>query len=154
VTAAGVYLGHAGAFQPAQDAQFGLRVAQAVEDHHAQEAFGIELAVGPQDAAEGIMEAQFLPQGGEHPGVAHRQGGGEGDVAGALFQGGFAGGAQQAVEQGIGLAGAQGFQTAQGGDDPLAGDPLVVTEGFDEFDVLPGAGGGDLHEHVATVGGM
>ena len=31
-----VYLGQADRFQPAQHAQFGFRVTQAIEDHHAQ----------------------------------------------------------------------------------------------------------------------
>jgi hypothetical protein len=48
----GGHFRHAGAFQPAQDAQLGLGIAQAVEDHHAQQAFGIELAAIAQYPAE------------------------------------------------------------------------------------------------------
>jgi hypothetical protein len=42
-----------------------------------------------------------------------------------LFQRGFTGGAQQAVDQGIVLSGAQRFQPPEGGDDALTGVPFA-----------------------------
>jgi len=142
---------HPTALQPAQDAELGLRIAQAVEHHHAQQPFGIELAAVAQDPAEGVMKAEFLPQGGEQPGVADGTRGCEVHRAGALFQCGFTGGAQQAVDQGIRVARTDGFKPTEGGDDALAGNAGRIAEGFDELDVLAWAGGRDLDEHVATV---
>lgn len=97
------------------------------------------------------MKAEFLPQGGEQPGVADGTRGGEVHRAGALFQRGFTGSAQQAVDQGIRVARADGFQPTKGGDNALAGDAGRIAEGFDQLDGLARAGGGGLDEHVATV---
>jgi hypothetical protein len=78
----GADLGNPGALQPAQDPQLGFRITQPVEHHHPQQAFGVELVAVAQQPAKGVGEAQFLPQGGQQPGVADRQRWREGDLAG------------------------------------------------------------------------
>jgi len=136
--------------QPAQDAELGFRVAQAVEHHHPQQVLGIELSPTPtQQAPEGIGKTELTPQGMQQPGIAHRRG--EIDRPGALLQCWLARGAQQAIEQRIAAAGLNVLQTPQGRDDPLAGDAPLVAERLDELDVLARTGGGDLHEHVVTL---
>ena len=147
----GAHFGNPGALQPAQDPQLGFRITQPVEHHHPQQTFGIELVAVAQQPAKGVGEAQFLPQGGQQPGVADRQRRRKGDLAGSLLQGGLARRPQQTVEQRVGLAGSHRFDAPQGGDDPLARHPGGVPVGLDELDVLARAGRGDLHEHVATV---
>ena len=41
-----------------------------VEHHHPQQAFGIELVRVAQQPAKGVGEAQFLPHGGQQPGIS------------------------------------------------------------------------------------
>ena len=138
----GRYFRHQSTFQPAQDAQFGFWIAQAIEHHHTQQAFGIELTTVAQHATEGIGEAQLFPQNGEQPGITHRQGWSKRDVARAVLQGGLAGSSQQAIDQRVGFAGAYRFDAAQGSDDPLASDTGGIPIGFDELDVLTRPRGG------------
>ncbi|KFB77195.1 MAG: hypothetical protein AW06_001746 [Candidatus Accumulibacter cognatus] len=147
----GTDIGNARTLQPTQDAQLGFRITQPVEHPHPQQAFGVERVAVAQQPAKGIGKAQFLPQGGQQPGIADRQRRCKRDLAGSLLKGGLARRAQQTVEQRVRLAGTHGFEAPQGKDDPLPRHPGGVPVGLDELDVLARAGGGGLHEHVATV---
>ncbi|TLD43974.1 MAG: hypothetical protein FAZ92_03774 [Accumulibacter sp.] len=147
----GAHLGNPGALQPAQDPQLGFRITQPVEDHHPQQALGVELVPVAQQSAKGVGEAQLLPQGGQQPGIANAKRRRKGDLAGSFFQRGLPRRPQEPVEQRVGLARSHRLDAPEGGDDPLARYPGGVPVGLDELDVLPRAGRGDLHEHVATV---
>ena len=72
--------GHADGLQPAQHAELGVGVAQAVQDHHAQSVFdGIGEPRAPKDSTQGI-EAQFPPELIERPDIAQREGRLEADL--------------------------------------------------------------------------
>ncbi|OIQ70110.1 hypothetical protein GALL_482830 [mine drainage metagenome] len=136
--------------QPAQHAELGRRVAQAVEHHHPQQPLGVERAMGiAQYAAERLVPAQLVPQRVQHPGVAHRQRRGKAHRRRLRLL--AVDDAVQAANQGIGPAGAYLLQAAKGGDDALAGNPLVVAVGLHELDVAARSGAGELDEHVATI---
>ena len=57
----------------------------------------------------------------------------------------------QTTDQWIEVLRAQLVESAQVGDDPLSGFPVVITEGLDELQVSPTAGLGDARKHAATV---
>ena len=62
--------GQANGFEPAQHAEFGVRVAQAVEHHHADQGFDVDGVAGaPKQSAQAI-EAERTPQLRERPDVA------------------------------------------------------------------------------------
>jgi len=142
---------HQNPFEPAQDAQFRLGVAQPVEHHDPQQPFGIELTAIAQYAAEGISKAELLPQRRQQPGVTHRARRGETRFSRPLVQRRLAGRTQQPIDQRVRLTGLDRFQAAKGGDDMLARYAGLVAKGFDELDVLTRTRSSDLHEHVATV---
>ena len=49
-------------FQPAQDAQFGFRVSEPVEDHNPQQGFDIQLPLTGAEHARQAIKAQFFPE--------------------------------------------------------------------------------------------
>ena len=126
--------GQADRLQPAQHAELGVGVAQAVEDHHAQGVLdGVGEAGAAEDGAQAI-EAEFAPQLVECPDVAEREGGFEADLGRGGVVEGSALGAKQPPEQGVDLAAGlvDATQRRQGA---LAGAALLITEGLDELGV-------------------
>ena len=123
-------------FQPTPDPQLRFRITQAIEDHHPEQAFGVELAPRAKNAPEGIGEAKILPQRRQHPRVADRKRRRKGDVAGAFVHRRSAGGPQQPVDQGVVLTGAHRLDSAEGGNDTLTRRAAAIAERFDQLDVL------------------
>jgi len=68
-------VGQGDRLHPAQDAEFGFRVAQPVEHHDANQGLDVDGdARAAKDAAQ-IREVQFLPQLSQRPDVAQCAGG-------------------------------------------------------------------------------
>lgn len=101
-----------------------------------------------QHAAEGLPEAQAVPQRGQQPGVTHAQRGikAHGREIDA-FGSGRAADAHQAAHEGIGAPGAHVLEAAEGGDDALAGGAPVITEGFHDLHVGAAFSACDANEH-------
>jgi hypothetical protein len=141
---------HADALQPAQHAQLGLRIAQPVEDHHADRVLdGRGEAGAPEDGTQAI-KPQFVPQRVQRPDIAHRQGRLEAHLRHIDAARRAALDAQQAVEQRVQRT-ARLVQAAQGCDQALPRLAIFVAEGLDQANIAVTARGRDLQKHRPSV---
>ena len=92
-------LGHADCLQPAQHAQFGVSVTQAVEDHDANGVLYRGGVAGFAKDAGQSVKAEFLPELVQRPHIAQRQCRFKSNLWCIRHRGGHAFGAKQAFEQ-------------------------------------------------------
>ena len=145
-------IGQRNRLHPAQHAELGLGVAQAVEHHQADQRFHVRGAAGAAEHPAQPGEAQRLPQLGQRPHIAERARGFErhrwrrrlgahrfptGDLEQAI---------DDRIERPIDLLG-----TAERGDGALLYLSGFVAIGLDELDVAAASGGGELDMHAATL---
>ena len=121
-------------FQPAQHAQFGFRVAQAVEHHDAQQGFDIDLVARTTKDALKLIEAQFVPKLRQRPNVTERTGGFVDDGGWCRVGDRLASGACQTRNHLIELA-VELVKPAQRGDGALLRLAVRITVGLDELQV-------------------
>ena len=136
--------------EPTQHAELGIGLAQAVEDHGANHGERIEAAIGrPQRPRHSTLQTQLLPERVQGVDIAERLGADELDVGNR--RGYPTESPLQTADQRFEVLRTQLVESAQVGDDPLSGFPVVITEGLDELQVSPPAGLGDARKHAATV---
>lgn len=138
--------------KPAQHAELGVRIAQAVEHHDAHQGLDVGRHARTPEHATKFREAELTPQLGECPNVAESARGFEARLRLIHWSGtrGLAGDAQQAIDNGAEFA-ANVFQAAQSCHRALAHVPAFVAERLDELDVPAKAGRSDLDEHAPTI---
>ena len=118
---------HAHRLQPAQHAQLGVRIAQPVEDHHAQRQLDRRGEAGASEHGRQAIKAQFVPKLVERPHIAERQCRLKAQLRRRARRGRKSFGAQQTVEQRIDLA-AVLINATQCGDGALAGLAVLIAE--------------------------
>lgn len=121
----GRHLGHGHGVEPAQAAHFACGVAQAVEDHRPHEGIGLDLAPpGSHGAPKGAVETKVIPKlvQGKDVAIGLRAFDldGKGRVVAPPDR------PVQALDQRIELGGAQIFEAAKVGDNPVADLPLII----------------------------
>ena len=137
--------------QPAQDTEFRLGIAQAIEHHHPNQRFDIDAVPGLLEHAAQLAKAQRVPQFVECPDVTERTGRLELNVGRRRIQkirssGDF----EQARDDGI-EAFSQLIQATERDQGAMLGLAGVVAESFDKLEILARTGAGDLEEHAKTL---
>lgn len=138
-------------FEPAQDAELGLWIGQAVEHHHARQRFGIEGAARrTQPLLNGPVEPEIAPQFVEQPPAAELQRRQSRDVQCPAFDLGATGRPQQPVDQRIDLLGVDVLEPPEGGEGAML-DLARLAVGFDDAQVGARAGAMELDVHGVTI---
>ncbi len=140
--------------QPAQHAELGRRVAQAVEHHQAHQRLDVDAAARATKNPAQLAKSQFVPQLGQRPYVAQGAAGLEPHVGHGRHRAGLrrrvAAKSLQAADHALKLA-ASLVGAPQGGHRAFLHPPALIPVGLHELDVAATAGGGDLDEHAATI---
>ena len=138
--------------QPAQDAELGFGVAQAVDGHDAQQGFDVDVVAAAAEYGAQAVEAQIVPETGQRPDIAEGAGGLKSDGGRwRRFGKRFTGKAGESGNNAVKLLRLEFVEATEGGDGTLLGAAVFVAVGLDQLDVLARAGGSELDEHAVTL---
>ena len=142
--------GHGDGLQPAQAAQLAVRIAQAVEDHRADQRLRVDLApTGAQGARQRPIKTEVLPKlmQGEDVAIGLR-------AFADDLRCGVSGATKrpiEAVDQRIEFSGREIVKPTEIGDHTMADLAVFAAIPFDELEVASPSGLGDLGIHAATL---
>ncbi len=144
---------HRHRFQPAQHAEFGLRVAQATEDHHPDQRFDIDAVPRLAEHPAQFAETERLPQLVQRPDVAQCACRFELDRRQCRVQHiRPTGGLQQAGNDRVETA-AQLIESPERDQRAMLGLSSVIAKRLYELQIFARTGAGDLEEHASTLSG-
>ena len=136
---------------PAQHAEFGVRVTQPVEHHHANQRLDIDAMAGATKHLAQAIKAERIPQLGQRPDITKIpcRFKPNGRSRRRLGQG-LAGHPQQAGDHRLQL-GAELIEPPQRGDRALPGPAGVVAICLDKLHIAARSGVGDFDKHATTL---
>jgi len=144
-----VHLRDAHRLQPAQHAQLGVWIAQAIEDHHANGVLDGRGVAGFAEHAGQRTETQLLPQLIQRPDVTQGERRFEFELRRRSHRARQTLGAQQAVQQRVNTA-TDFIQPSQRGDRVLPRLAFVVAERLNKLQVAVAAGPRELEVHAPS----